>query len=60
MNQTSASVKLDENKVLIVQDGQLMEFKSPESGYGEHKVIWVHGRISRVLTENVQMIKNGG
>lgn len=40
-----AEVRLDEDAVLVVKQGELKRIPKPESGYGEYVVTWQNGKI---------------
>ncbi|WP_373894448.1 DUF3954 domain-containing protein [Virgibacillus sp. CBA3643] len=40
-----AEVRLDEDAVIVIKNGELKRVPKPDSGYGEHIVTWQNGKI---------------
>ncbi|MDY0395405.1 DUF3954 domain-containing protein [Virgibacillus halophilus] len=45
MENRTAEIKLDEDAVFVVKDGQLKRVPRPESGFGESITTWQNGKI---------------
>ncbi|TDQ35261.1 DUF3954 domain-containing protein [Aureibacillus halotolerans] len=41
----TASIPADENSVYVVRDGMVYQVSCPSSGYGEHELRWLGGRV---------------
>lgn len=37
---------IEMNGVYILKDGEVTWMKPPESGYGQHVIVWVNGKVS--------------
>lgn len=51
-----ASINLDKNRVIVIKDGQPIEVEGPQTGFGEQSLIWVHGKVDRVVTSDTKKI----
>lgn len=49
-------INLNENGIYVVKDGMIFKVEAPRSGYGETSCTWIHGKIDRVETKNVEKI----
>ncbi|WP_144509191.1 DUF3954 domain-containing protein [Bacillus mycoides] len=45
------------NAILIVEDGRVKQITPPVTGYGEQVVVWVNGKVVRVVTTFIENIK---
>ena len=52
-----ANINLDENKIYIVSDQELIEVPAPPSGHGMHTLVWINGKVDRVENKFTTKVK---
>ncbi|QIW18552.1 DUF3954 domain-containing protein [Bacillus thuringiensis] len=45
------------NVIMIVKNGVVKQITPPVTGYGEQVVVWVGGKVDRVITTFTEKIK---
>ncbi|ARJ20084.1 DUF3954 domain-containing protein [Bacillus mycoides] len=45
------------NAIMIVKNGVVKQITPPVTGYGEQVVVWVGGKIDRVITTFTEKVK---
>lgn len=48
---------ISQDKVLLIQGGEVVEVEAPKSGYGELRVVWVHNVITQYDKKETNKMK---
>lgn len=56
---THEKIEIDtsSNKLFVVNNGEILAFNPPASGYGEQVVVWVSGKVGHIKTTSNEKIK---
>ncbi|KAA0752854.1 DUF3954 domain-containing protein [Bacillus sp. AY1-10] len=50
-------IDVSSNKLFVVNNGEILAFNPPTSGYGEQVVVWVSGKVGHIKTTSNEKIK---
>lgn len=50
-------IDVSSNKLYVVNDGNVIAFNPPKSGFGEQVAVWIKGKVDRVDTKFTEKIK---
>jgi hypothetical protein len=51
------NVSLEENKIYIVKNHQLVMVEPPPEGYGDQTFVWINGEVDRVDVRSTKKIR---